>query len=292
MNSTSEPLEGTMDLIQTVTVALYVVLAILIAYTAIRGFRRWRERRAAARGSRSQHLAWRGDFIGALIEMVGQDTQPTKRLRKLRKVLGWNDGQARLVLDSLRAKGLVERVVWGSTGGDFTAALGMWVGGVRVRLTEAGLDEAERAQNGPTENLPRIVAYRSIVTVSRGHAIVNSPGAFGRDTAVQSPGAFGEAVAIASPQSTQSLVKAGLDPELLIQWIEAYREALTDATPLSPRSTRHAEALLAELEDAARVGDSTRVEGLGQTLRAIAEGVAGNAAFETLVKLAERLFGP
>lgn len=252
--------------------------AITVVWTLQWAFRISRQRRSAARASRGQQLKWRGDLIGALIQMVGQDTRPTRRLRHLRRVLGWSQGQALLVLDSLSDKGLVERASWGATMGEPFETLGSIIGGVRVRLTEAGLDEAERAESGPTKNLPQIYAYRSTVTMAGRDAVVGSPGTHGRDTVIGSPG-----TAIQSPGATQTLVDHGLRPDLLHQWIEMYRRGLHDTRSLPERRERHAESLLDELEDAVEAGDPPRVESLGQSLLAIAEGVVGNAVFAAIV---------
>ena len=65
-----------------------------------------------------------------------------------------------------------------------------------------------------------------------------------------------------------------------------YRDALSETTMLSARSVRHAEALLDELEQAVRQGDAPRVNSLGHTLRAIAEGVAGNAVYAGILSFA------
>lgn len=275
------------DTLNIFTIVVVAILAIRVVWISVREFLVWRQRRIAASAPRNQQLIWRGDFIGALIEMVGQDTRPNRPLRRLRKALGWTEGRARLVLDSLSAKGLVERVIWGASADEPFQTLGRLVGGVRVRLTEAGLDEAERAESGPTENLPHILAYRSIVTVAGRDAAVESPGAYGRDTAIGSPAAHGTGVAIQSPGASQTLIEHGLDPKLIQQWIDMYRRALHESTALSERTARHAGSLLDDLERAVDNGDATRVDSLGQTLRAIAEGAAASAVFAGIVAFAE-----
>ena len=198
----------------TIYIVLGVVAVIEFIWIGARWLRIRRERRQAAKAGRQQQLIWRGDFIGALVQMVGQDTRPSRRLRRLREVLGWTEGHALLVLDSLTAKGLVEKVTPGATAGEPWATIGMLIG-VRVRLTEEGLDEAERAEVGPTENLPRIVAYRSIVTVSGGDAAVLSPSAQARESAIDSPAAYGRNVATDSPGATQTLIEHGLSSHRL-----------------------------------------------------------------------------
>lgn len=79
MSSNTDSVQRLTDALQTITIVLYVFVAIALVWLAAKSLRIWRERRRAAQAPRRQHLIWRGDFIGALIQMVGQDTQPTRR---------------------------------------------------------------------------------------------------------------------------------------------------------------------------------------------------------------------
>lgn len=199
----------------------------------------------------------------ALIQMVGHDTAARKSVVAIRRRLKWSWGRVALVIDYLEGKALLE------------TSFG-WFVVPRVRLTGAGFDETRLAERGPTEHLPRIVADHSVVTVNSSNTAVHSPA-----SAMGSPGST-----IQSAGSTQTFVQNGMDPAELASWIWMYREALNKPTSLSASSVHHARALLDELDDAVSGGDPTTAEGIGRTLRAIAEGVAGNAAFAAVLAAA------
>lgn len=245
----------------------YTTVAPLLGWAMIFGVvgmavRYWLQRRAAARAPAEQQHIWHGEFMRTLIQLAGHDTAATKRVTAIRRRLKWSWGQVDLVIDYLQDKGLIK----GKKGWLFP----------RVKLTGAGFDETRRAERGPTEHLPRIVADHSVVTVNSPNSSIHSPA-----SSVGSPGS-----AIQSPGSTQTLVQMGMDPAELASWIHMYRDALDRPTSLSENSVRHAKTLLFDLDDAMSRGDATTAESLGRTLRAIAEGVTGNAAFAAVLAAA------
>ena len=244
-----------------------VVMLVAVGSTLMR---RSLQRRRVSRTGADQQLKWRGQFIAALIERVGRDTYRSARLGWICKRLGWTKGQADLIIGYLTAKGLVEKTAWMKNEGEPFATLGAIVGRERVRLTAAGVDEAERAERGPTDHLPQITAIDSIVVTGPNARVSAS---------------------VKSPDSTQTLHQEGLDPSEVMQWIGDYWEALTDAALLSAAERAKAEHLLVRIEEANQEGDRERVARLGRALRAIAEGVAGNAAYGALVAAARSLFG-
>jgi hypothetical protein len=262
-NDVSSWLDVLVLVVVTTGVLVTVVVLVVLA-------RRSLQRRRVAHATATQQLTWRGEFIAALIERVGRDTHRSARLNWMCKRLGWSRGHADLIMGYLTAKDLIETTAWGTGAGEPWETLGLLVGGVRVRLTAAGLDEAERAERGPTEHLPRITAIDSIVVTGQNARVAGS---------------------IKSPRSTQTVHQEGMDPDEVAHWIGDYWEALTHAAVLSAADRARAEHLLMRLDEANREGDRERVARLGRALRAIAEGVAGNAAYAVLVAAGHGLFG-
>jgi hypothetical protein len=232
--------------------------------------RRWLQRRRVSHAAPDQQREWRGQFIEALITRVGRDIHRSAPLGWICKRLGWTRGHADLIMGYLTAKDLVEKTAWMRTMGEPLATVGAFFGGERVRLTAAGLDEAERAGRGPTEHLPHITAINSVVVT-------------GPDANVSA--------AVNSPASTQLVHQEGLDQGAVTEWIGDYWEALTAAGVLSAAERAQAEHLLVRLDEANRRGDHERVTKLGGALRVVAEGVAGNAAYAALAVAARSLFG-
>jgi len=240
--------------------------------------RRLLGRHAAARAAHKQQQLWHREFLYALTDLVRKDTSRSKSLRAICRRLGWSEGHALLVMDYLADKTLVERTsLWAASDEEWVQALGKWISPIQVKLTARGFDEAERAQLGPPEHVPSILAHDgSIVNFNSPHSAIRSPAA-----SIQSPGS-----AVRSPGSTLHLVQHAPNPTDLADWIRMYREALHQPASLSAHRVRWAGSLLDQLEHAVDDGDLTRIEGLGRTLRAIAEGVAGNAAFAAILAAA------
>jgi hypothetical protein len=257
----------TASFLSTFTAILGVVAAAIVARAIWFGGRALFQRRTAARAPSEQQRVWHGEFMRELVGLVGRDTSPSRRLSTLQRRLGWTEGQALLVLDYLSGKGLVKKAAWMAAEQEPFKTIGEVVGGVRVKLTEGGLDEAERAEHGPTRYLPHLP---HIVTGDHSPVTLNSPWA-----TIQSPG------------STQTLIQHGLDPTQVVAWMQMYRDALDLPSSLSEATIRHTRSLLDDLDDALAKRDPSRVDRLGRTLRAIAEGVAGNAAFAAILAAAK-----
>jgi hypothetical protein len=101
-----------------------------------------RLRREAARATPEQQLSWRIELMTQLLELVGRDISRSKRIKTLRKRLRWDIGRLALVLDYLEGRGLVERFTWGADEpSEFTKFVAEVLGGHRIKLTSAGLDE-------------------------------------------------------------------------------------------------------------------------------------------------------
>ena len=242
----------------------FIVCGAIVVGLVWRAIRHRLQRRAAAHAPEEQHYIWRREFMNALIDLVGHDPARSRTVTTIRRHLKWNESQALLVVDYLKGKELIR-------------VRTDWTRESRVNLTGAGLDEAIRAKRGPTEHLPTIVADHSIVTVNSPYSAIHSPASSlrSRGSVIQSPGS-----------TTQTLVQNGMDPADLVSWIEMYRDALDRPTGLSESGVRDARKLLDELDDAVSSDDSSSADRIGRTLRAIAEGVAGNAAFAAVLEAA------
>jgi hypothetical protein len=212
--------------------------------------------------------AWRGEFIAAIVDLAGRDTRASQRLNSLRRRLDWPEGRLMLVVDYLVEAGLVERADWGAGEPEPWQTLGLLAGGARVRLTRKGLDESDDARRGPTAHLPQIWAG--------GDVIIDSPEAKSTRAFVQGSGA----------QATW--IHQGVDSKQVLEWMEMYRSALLEPVAGGSVHAEHARALLDELRAAVDAEDVNRVNGLGRTLRSIAEGVVGNAAYAVLVTYAKQ----
>jgi hypothetical protein len=128
-----------------------------------------------------------------------------------------------------------------------------------VTLTSAGVDEYERAQQGPTEHLAHI-DHQGVVVVASPGAVVHSPGA------------------------APVVIDSGIQVDEVNAWIGMYRGSLEQSARLAD-----AESLLSELQLAGEQGDVTAMRRLVPMLLSIAEGAAGSAVYEGLVAAARHL---
>jgi hypothetical protein len=219
-----------------------------------------------------QKAAYRGRLMEHLYKWTDGNPASTVRMSKLRRELGWSRATLRDVCDFLDAAGLIERTSPAQDPEAFTRAIQAFMYGTqRIQLTAAGVVEVEewmREPDEPTEHLPSRV---EVTQVFHGDL---------RDVAIQ----------VATDRSEQTFARDSVvgSWEDIEMYLAEYRQRLP-ALPANDRSIAEAQIVTADAQLRSPKPNSKILGEAISTLRSIAEGMAGSAAFAGLIEFGKSL---
>jgi hypothetical protein len=209
---------------------------------------------------------WR--FMRKLYDLTNGNPGRRIRQRKIRRELDWTVADLEPVQDYLHDAGLIELEV--SSSSDAFEKFLQWVfpGDTRIRITSTGVDEVEQGQQNPHQPTPHLPPY---VTIYGDYAQVQ----------------------VGTSQSNQVQVHNST----LIAENTALQEFLAEFRRLLPQLDNYNQDLArvqlqtVEVQLASSKPNERILREAVHSLRSIAEGVAGNAAFTALVQLAGIIIG-
>jgi hypothetical protein len=219
-----------------------------------------------------QKAAYRGRLMERLYERTDGNPARSVRLSKLRRELGWSYTTLRKTCDFLDAAGLIELTSPAQDPDAFERAMQLFMyGAERLQLTAAGVVEVEawmREPDEPTEHLPSRV---EVVQVFHGNL---------QDVAIQ----------VATDRSQQTFAHNSViaSRDKIEAYLTEYRERLR-ALPADDRPIAEAQIITADAQLRSPKPNKRILEEAISTLRSIAEGMAGNAAFAVLIELGKNL---
>ena len=253
------------------TLSQHLLAALPASIPLLVGFRIWRRFQGAPRATTPQDKAARQwELLRVLDTLTGRSTRAQVSKLRLRHRLGWKAAELDDVCHRLHGAGLiqVQLVADDELAGRMVAWL---LESDQVQLTSDGADILDATDDEPE---PVVEPASLAVTVINGSTVgsvqqqVHSPS--GRQQTVQdSPG-----------NTTQD--------DLSRLYLQAFG-AMLDQFPAKVRDVATASVATADAQLAALRPDRAVLGQALRTLRSIAEGMAGNAAFQALIELGRHL---
>lgn len=191
-------------------------------------------------------------FMDTLYAHVGDNTLEVAAVADLAAQLGWTEHDADPIVDYLQARDLVQAQM-----------------GNQVSITQAGIDEVERARETPDQPTAHFPPPNSIYIGGN---------------------AQGVQISLGSPGTVQELHLTETSIDVVAQFVAEFRRVLEDL-PIAgdERASATSNLMAAEALLAAPKKNRKALAAVVGGLRDIVVGVAGNAAFAGLVQLAGKL---
>ena len=236
-------------------IAVVMFLAMLIS-----GARSSSQRKRAAQAPLLAQKQYRAKMLAAIVETTGHDTSSSIRRKELMHALSWPRGRFDLVGDALTERGLITATHFGKSLG-VNETWGLVLGrGPRYALTQRGLEELEKVEQGL--ETPDLAPTTVIVQVGK------------------------------KPKATvKHTTNYGFSSKDLQNFVRSYDEALSTQPAFGSAGEGKAKVELQRIQDEMRSSTPRKavIVEAGHTLRALAEGVGGNALYVGLATMAKHL---